>query len=322
MAAALTVTPFNTSDFQWKKYPSSPNLYYRDALGGEYYVQIADEVDKGSKDMYLCLSLSFSNPTAQNQQQISQAKLADRARESWLWLRHEQPIVAVRTLTKEDWKVHLTYQTPASDEEAQEWADRTFHVRSDVANAEQLRELVGHIDVNTGEHSHLYLIPTEKGFDLLFHTHHTPFDAPGTQSLMNHFLKRLALELSSTADERSKSWGAEAERLLPNPLFLVADDTPIHNDVMNKMVASVVKDLTTYQPVYDIRTFWAIKLIDANSERGDLSNEISESGLANACHITLSPKNRKLSSRLFDNWASLSIKSVPTLFISPKNSQS
>jgi hypothetical protein len=253
-AAALTVSTFDTSYLQWKKCPSSPNLYYRDALGSEYFLQIGDKIDKGSKDMYLCLSLSFSNPTVQYQQQISKAKLAECAKESWLWLRHELPIVAVRTVTKEDWKVHLTYQPLASEREAQEWADRTFHVRRDVANAEQLRDLVGLIDVDMGDHSYLYLVPTENGFDLLFHTHHPPFDATGTQSLMNHFLKRLALALSGSADERSKSWGAEAERLTPCPLLHLADEAPLHNVGLNKTVRGVMEDLSTYQPVYTLRT--------------------------------------------------------------------
>jgi hypothetical protein len=251
-AAALTVIPFDTSYLQWKKCASSPNLYYRDALGSEYFLHISDQIERGIQNMYLCLSLSFSIPMVQNQQQISKAKLANRARESWLWLRHELPIVAIRTVTKEDWKVHLTYQPLASEREAQEWADRTFHVRSDVANVEELRELVGLIDVGMGDHSHLYLVPTEKGFDFLFHTHHPPFDATGTQSLMNHFFKRFALELSGTANERSKSWGTEAERLTPCPLLLLADEAPLQNAALNRTVRSVIEDLSTYQPVYTI----------------------------------------------------------------------
>lgn len=239
--------PFDYSGIAWRKDPTDPNLFFRDGAGSEIFIELSQMLNRGDQNVFLGLTLSPTNSAAF----ADEAKVVDCARKSWLQIRSDIPIVAMRSRLLENLDVIVTYRVPPSDKEAQDWADQTFQVRKDVDSPEDLRYILGRVPIIPDEHGNqtfLYLIPGEKEFHFLIHAHHTPFDAGGQQTIMNRFLALLAKGI--TGEEFGPiNWGDEVDRLTPTPWEVIKDPSTLQGPEFSKILGEVMTDLSQLQPV-------------------------------------------------------------------------
>ncbi|KAJ7123113.1 hypothetical protein C8R44DRAFT_735704 [Mycena epipterygia] len=164
--------------------------------------------------------------------ELSEAAVVAAARDAWVFLRYQIPIIATSINVDENDVPMLKYRVPDATQVG-EWADRTLrvHRQTSAMNLNQLREELGGQKVPDaeGDQTWMHLIVqnspsadsllVQLGF--IFHTHHAITDGNGCKIITNQFLAEFAKRLGG-AQNGSLQWGKEVGNLTPailNPTF-------------------------------------------------------------------------------------------------------
>ncbi|KZT60758.1 hypothetical protein CALCODRAFT_515143 [Calocera cornea HHB12733] len=239
--------PHDFTRYQWHLSPTDPKTYQRETSGIEVLMDFGTRFNHGQFTLFLGLELDFKTS-------ISATEFEHLAREAWIALRFQVPMIAARTPVNADNRAIFTYRSPDSFAEVEDWATRTVRVGRDCDSVDTLRHEVGnqYTPDPDGDQVFLYVASNNgRPSGLLLQSSHMIFDGMGSKALMHIYLRHMLTPLlsgESKADIATLTWGNEVETLLPCVSEVLAHNEPRVGSEYDKTLQEVLKGFASYMP--------------------------------------------------------------------------
>ncbi|KAL8931766.1 MAG: hypothetical protein Q9216_007079 [Gyalolechia sp. 2 TL-2023] len=237
------IAPIDPDSYKWKQLDTDPLVWQRRACGAEAIVGIQENMAKGEYDLFYATTVELHT----KQHSLQDLKLAARA--AWRLLRYQEPQIAGTAASDGQLKALLQYRVPETEEEVNNWLERTILVeasdRSPMAIRDSQEEERKRENLGASESATIYLaasVPDETTpladteLRFLFRINHLFFDGIGFRCMIASFFRGLAAELakgSSTAGD-ALDWKKSADHLRPAYINLLVPEQQVSGPEYDK----------------------------------------------------------------------------------------
>jgi hypothetical protein len=214
--------PQDYTKYRWQNSAADPLLHERYAAGAERFVHDWAQQHDGQGSFLLRFDTAFVNP-------VSAHDLLDAARQAWLTLRFDTPVIATTTKSTSNGDSMITYRAAADQAEAEAWASRTVQLVEPAALGDE-HDVLNRWRVweDGGDQAMLILVPrSDKRCEIVLLVSHAWTDGGGAKVVGSKFLAILARYLGEPSlagsDHAQLRWGQESSNLLPAYPEIVSD---------------------------------------------------------------------------------------------------
>ncbi|GAD91476.1 conserved hypothetical protein [Paecilomyces variotii No. 5] len=223
-SAMPELPPLLPEQFTWHASEKDPSILQRQAAGAESIVGMEIANKMGANDLYLLSRIQIHKPS------LTLKLLKEKLQNTLLKLRFQHPEIAC-TVSWEDGKILIQYQSPKDGADALKWAEKSIRVEAssrttlDIRTAlEEQREVGG----GPADAATIYLAAPvadetatlgDTPVELVLYANHVFFDGISVRTFLGEIFRTLASELSSI-EPVELPWGKEKNNL-DAPLFSV-----------------------------------------------------------------------------------------------------